>query len=466
MADTSLDAVGFLSPDLQRAYATALKAERKPIQQLSEKKTNLEKKVELLNDVLGKVEAVRKVIPSLNSPTEFRELALQSSDEKTVSGSVDKTLADPGSHNLEIRQLASHASAISNGFADKDETRIGSGFFTFNTQDGDTKEVYLDNPTLDELAQIINRSGNGLRATVINDQSDPDNPYRLVLNGSQLGQNNNLTYPDFYLVDGDQDFFIEREKPATNAMVQYEGFGIESPTNELKDLIKGVTLNLKGLSDPGHPSTLTISQDIPKMTQKVKDFVEKINQIFTFIQSQNKLDEKSDTSKTLGGDYGIRVTEERLRSALSQNFILDPSKTVRYLGDVGVQFTKNGTLSFDEKKFEVAINKNYDEVVDLISGDSINYGIIPKVSRALDTISGRENAVLSTQQKTFNDQINRLKDDIDRKEKRAEANALELRSKLGRVQSAISSMQEQGAYLNSQLGAASSGANQVAALLG
>jgi flagellar hook-associated protein 2 len=448
----SVDQIPFLSPELQRAYQTAMKLEQKPIERLAEKKSNIEQKISLLQDVVGKVDNVRKTLPTIGSPINFRELSLDTSDTKAISGVLDKTVAEPGTHNIEVSQLASHASALSNAFPDKDDTRIGSGFFTFTNASGESKDIYLDNPTLEELSRIINQSGLGIKASVVNDRSDPDNPYRLLMSGEKLGSDNNLEYPDFYLTDGDQEFFVEKQKPATNALVKYEGFDIESPTNEVKDIVRGVTLNLKGLSAPGRPETISIGQDIPKTTTKIKDFVDKMNSVFTFIQSQNKLDEKSNTEKTLGGDYGIRVSEERLRSALTSNFFGDPSKSIRSLGDVGIQFNKNGTLNFDDKKFESALTNHYDDVVSFFTGDGVATGVVPRLNRALDTISGREGAVLSSQEKTFTDEARRVQDDIDAREKRAEAHAQDLKEKLGKVQSAISSMQNQGAYLQQNLG--------------
>ena len=448
-----------LSPDLQRAFAAAVSADRKPIQMLNAQKQVVEKKVELLTDIVGKVDGVKALIPNLNSPIAIRELAVNSTDEHVISATADKTTAEPGTYNFEVLQLASEASALSNGFESKDNTRIGSGYFRFNVANGDTKEVFIDdeNATLDGIARSINQARVGMKASVVNDQSDPDAPYRLVLTADGTGVKSNVEYPDFYFVDGESDFFIDKEKGATNARIRYDGLEVETPTNEVTDLIKGVTVNLKGLTEPGRPTSLTINQDIPKTTIKLKDLVDKLNGIFTFIQGQNKMDEKTQTVNTLGGEYSLRITEQKLRTALSQNFLNTPGRSIKMLSEVGIAFNKKGTLDFDEKKFQSAINGHFDEVVDLLSGDGTTYGVVPALSTALNAISGSQTGVLTNQKATQTEKISRLDKDIAKKEKSAADKQEALKGKLARAQVAINTIQNQGNYMQAQLGGGGGG---------
>jgi flagellar hook-associated protein 2 len=460
-----MDGISSLSPELQRAFQMAVQADRKPVERLNEQKGKLDARVQLFTDVIGKIDAVKGLIPNLNSPIAIRELAVTSSNDKALSATADKNIAQPGSFNIEVDRLATPASAISNGLPDKDSTRVGSGYFTFTTASGDTKDVFIDdtNGTLDGVAKTINNAGIGVKAGVVNDQSDPENPWRLVLTAEGTGEGNNVTYPEFYFVDGESEFFIERETPAENALIRFEGQEIESPTNEIKGLIAGVTLNLKGLTEPGNPGTLSIGQDIPKTTVKVKDLVDKLNSVFTFFQNQNKMDEKTDTSKTLGGDFGIRIAEQRLKNALYQPLLSDPNRRIRSLNDVGIQFTKGGTLTFDEKKFESKLNDNFDEVVSYLAGDGVASGIIPALSRALGSISATPDGILTSEKKTETDKITRIDKQVADKEKVSERKAADLKQKLGRAQAAITTMQRQ----SSQIAASSGGLGGIPnALLG
>ena len=449
MADVSIEGIANLSPQLQRAFQSAVKAEKRPLEAIEQRKAAAEERLGLLNDIIGKVGNVKALLPELGNPVAFRELAVESSDEGILSGSADKNIAEPGTYTFQVNQLAKGATALSNRFEDKDETRVGSGYFTFTTRDGESKEVFIDNEnaTLEGIAKIINTADVGMRASVINDQSDSEYPYRLILVGDGSGAAEDLEYPEFYFIDGEEDFFIAEERPAQNAKINYEGFEIESPSNQVNDLIPGVSLDLKGITGPGKYTSLTVEQDIPKTTVKMNELVGGLNEVFTFIQKQNDLNEDSNTFNTLGGDYGIRMADRRIKDALRSNFLFKDGKKVQTLIDIGVQFTRNGTLEFDEKKFQHALETNYHQVVDLLSGDGKNYGVIPKLNSALRSIAGRQDAVLSNQKKTYMNKVQGLNEEIETKGKRADERLKSLRDKLAKTESALARMRGQSAQM-------------------
>lgn len=440
----SMDGIANLSPELQRAFAQAVTAERKPIQKIVENKTKVEDRLKLVNDVIGRVDAVKNLMTGLDSPFALRELAVGTSDANALTGTADKRLAAPGTHNIEVLRLASSASALSNGFPDKDETTFGSGFFSFTTASGETKEFFIedDNATLTGVAERLNAARIGLKASVVNDQTDPENPYRLVLVADGTGALNDVQYPEFYFMDGASEFYIEQERPAQNSLIRYEGQEIQTPSNEVPDLIPGVTINLKGLTGDGRPAALTINQDIPKTTEKVKTLVEKLNGVFSFIQQQNKMDEKTDTTVTLGGESSLRVTESRLRNVLGQ-VRFEEGTIIHSMGDVGVQFQKDGTLKFDEKKFEAAINANYREVVEFLAGTDERAGLFTTLSRTLSTIAGPQGSVLNGLRDVETDKQKRFQKDIESREKTADKKTEELKMKLSRMQTALNSLQRQ-----------------------
>lgn len=448
MPDLSIDQnqASGLSPEFARIYQGSVQAERKPIQALERQKEKIQEKVNLLNDLVSKADGLRQILPGLGTPFAMREISLTSDDPKIVTGSADKSIAEVGKHDLEISRLASGPSALTNRFPDPNETRIGTGYLTFSNKQGETQEIFIDydNSTLEGIAKSINQAKLGITASVVNDVSDPDNSYRLLLSSSQVGAQNDVEYPEFYFSGGEEDFFIAEKKDAENAVIKYRGVQVESPTNEIKDLIPGAVINLKGISDLGKPVTISLEQDVPQTTVKVKDLVEKTNQVLGFIQEQNSLDEKTDTSRTLGGDYALRLTEERIRSALRENFLGQPGKSIQALSDIGIQMTRKGTLSFDEKKFTSALEKNFDGVVELLSGDGSTFGVIPKLGRALASLSTPGTGLLSSQKKNFDNQIQTINKNIDRTEKAVSTRAQALKDSLAKAQSAIQALQTQG----------------------
>ncbi len=189
-------------------------------------------------------------------------------------------------------ELPQKAAAITNGFPDKDKTEIGVGYFRFRTPDGN-KEVYIGggNSTLQSAADAINAANVGVRASVLNDRSDADNPYRLMITGSGVGGDNRISYPTLYFLDGDQDIYFDEEKEAKNGRVKVDGIEFEVADTELPDLIPGVTLDLKQAA-PGRSVNVSVKEDREVVSGKIKEFVDSMNEVLAFIQSQNTMDKK------------------------------------------------------------------------------------------------------------------------------------------------------------------------------
>lgn len=443
------DSIQNLSPELQKAYRISAKAVQRPVQQAEERKSVVESRLKLLDDVIGRVEGVRSLVPGLNSAFAIKQLAVGSDDEAILTGVADKSIADPGKHTLEVIELAKPARAISNRFPDKDETQVGSGYFVFETLDGEEKEVFIDNEnsTLENIAKIINQAGTGMKASVVNDATDLEAPYRLILSKSETGKGEDVDYPEFYFIDGEEDFYIEEEHNATNARFKYEGFELESPSNEIDDLVPGVTLNLKGMTGEGKTVSLTVEQDVPATVEKIKGMVDGVNKVLGFIQEQNDLDENSDTLRTLGADYGMRLSEGRIRQAMRENFLFVPGRNIQTLSDIGIEFNKEGLLDFDEKKATHSVNTHYDEVVQILAGDGATYGMVTKLSKALKSLVIPGQGMLRNQQRNYQDQVKRVDREIDSKSKRAQERLERVKMQLANAQVAMNRIQGQGQYI-------------------
>ena len=290
-----------------------IEAEKLPIKNLENKRSKSEDRLKLVNELDEKISGMKSSLGTLASTKGFSDIKLESGDPNIVQGTVDADSSLSGSWNVEIMQLAQKASAVTNGFPDKDSSEIGTGYFKFETLDGD-KEVFIngDNNTLSGAANAINKAGVGIRATVINDRTDKEAPYKLMLSGESVGDENEIKYPTLYFLDGDQDLFFDDNREAKNGIIKIDGFEMAVASNQVEDVIPGVVLDLKQAA-PGRQVNVTVKEDRAVVSGKIKEFVDATNGVFGFIQTQNKLTDKSDTSRTLGGDGLIRSIENRLR---------------------------------------------------------------------------------------------------------------------------------------------------------
>src|SRR5690606_22053698 len=326
-------------------------AEKIPLARMEEKKGKIGEKKALVDQLNQLTSELQRHLALNANGRSLREFKVDTNNE-IVNVSVDKNTADVSNYQLEVVQLAQKSSAMSSGFPDKDESYVGVGFIRYFLPDGESKEIYVgpDDATLDGIAKLINKdSDSGMRATVVNDGSGSDEPWRLVLSLKETGDGKRADFPYFYFVDGERDLYLEFERPAQDAKIKIDGFEIEVPENKVTDVIPGVTLDLKK-AKPGEEFSIKVDEDVEAVGTKIKDLVDKLNSIFAFIKQQSTMDETTDTSRTLGGDIMIKTIESRLRAVMFQNVKTDFGNY--RIGDLGVTFNRDGILEYDEKKFE------------------------------------------------------------------------------------------------------------------
>ena len=281
-------------------------SERIPIQKMESRKSNINSKVELVNEITKLVEDLKGDLLSISSPKDLQEFKVETNNE-LIDVIVDKNIATSSITQMEVLNLARKSSAMTNGVADKDETYFGVGFLQYTLPDGTEKEIYIDkdHSSLTGIAHLINSDdSNGMKANVVNDGKDTNTPWRLLINLEETGDRNNADFPYFYLIDGYEDLYLDNERSANDARYKVNGFELESPTNKVKELLPGVTVDLKK-AKPGEEFYIKITEDIKAVSEKIENLIEKINAVLKFIKDQNSLDENSDTSKTLGGDITL-----------------------------------------------------------------------------------------------------------------------------------------------------------------
>ncbi|MBN1114545.1 MAG: flagellar filament capping protein FliD [Oligoflexia bacterium] len=442
-----------LPPDIVEKL---VEVERRPIQMMELSKADLENKQKLLKDLKGRINGIP--VTSMKDIYGFREMKSVSSDETVVRANVDKALARPATYNIEVVNLARRSSAISTGFPDKDKSQVGVGYVTFKTSTGESKDIFIGpyNNSLNDVAKAINDSGLGFVANVIEDGTDTDKPYRLLISGQSSGDSEAVEWPQFYFLDGDYDFYIDQERPAQDAKVKIDGFEIEVPENKVKEMLPGVTIDLLK-ANPGQEVNLTIMEDIESISAKVKGLVDSINKVLEFIQAQNSLNAESNTRNTLGGDITLSTIENRIRSIFTRA-VPGAGFNLKYLSEVGIGFQRNGLLAFDENKFNAAINEHFGDVARLFVGTGdMQTGVVPVLDRELKAFTNVGTGILTSREEGIKRRMDSLDQSIERKEVSVAKKAEQLKSTFAKLESAMASMKTQSAYVSQALGAGQTG---------
>lgn len=425
-----------------------IEAERVPIKNMQEKKAVIEDKVKLVQDLETKINDINKNLALIVGSKGFVDKKLNSSFPDIVTGTLDPEKADSGEWTLEVMQLAGKPSVVTNGLPDKDKTTMGVGYIKFNTTEGE-KEVYIneDNSTLEKIAETINNSGVGIRATVINDRSDKEESYKLEIAGLKTGDDNQVEFPVVYLLDGHRDFQFVNSKPAQNAKFKLDGHEFETADNNVTDLIPGVTLDLKQ-ARPNQPVRINITENYDIIAGKIKSFVDSYNAALGFIQGQSKLTPDKQGNPRLGplgGDGMLRLTEGRMRNIIQD--IQNTDSKFRRVIELGIEFNRSGTLNFNQEKFSKLVTSDPIEIVKFLRGDLLNTGFITDMKKKLGTIVDPQVGPVTTRRKNYQDRVAQMDKRIEQKEKNLVKKEEQIRNQFAKMDEAMSKIQTQGAGL-------------------
>jgi flagellar hook-associated protein 2 len=435
-----------------------MEAERIPMKQIETRKAGEDEKLKLVTDLETKVSEITKSIAELVGTRGFMNQKLISGSPDIINGTVDPNNAVTGTWNIEVLQLANKPGAISNGFPDKDRTETGVGYFKFKTPTG-VKEVYLGkgNTTLNDLADAVNKANLGVRASIMDDRSDKETPYKLLISGLTSGDDKQVEFPTVYMLDGDRDFYFDKSRLAKNAKIKVDGFDVEVPENNVTGVVPGVTLDLKQIA-PGREIPITVKEDMEAISGKVKTFVDSFNGVLGFIQAQHKL-QKNKAGKEglgpLGGDSLLRSIETRLRS-LAQNPQYGVSSKVVRLSDIGIEFTRNGTLNFNQDRFNAKLNSDPTDIANFLRGDGFNVGFIPSLKREIGNLLNNGFGPISNRKRGVQSKIEQMDKQIANKERQLEKREDSLRKKFADLETTMSKINSQGAAI----GAMAQGAKQ------
>lgn len=448
-------ALGSIASGLPKDLVQQLvEAEREPIKQLEARKQNEEAKLKLAQDLSGKVSTMSTAVKDLTNYRSFRDLMAVNGRPEIMDVTVDKNTAEPGNYQIEVKQLAGRSSMLSNAFEDPDEIQIGAGYFSYELPNGETKEVYIDpdNSTLNGIAKLINSQKDlNLSAIVVNDGTGEDETFRLIISHNKSGEVNDAEFPDFYFLDGDEDFYMDKERPAQNSVLSLNGFDVEFEGNKISTLIPGVTIDLKDAA-PGKEFTLKVQEDNKSIRGKVEAMVAKLNEVLKFVQDQNKLDKDSNTRNTLGGDITLQTLEYKIR-----NLVITPIATdygnVK-MADVGVQFNRSGLLDFNGDKFEKKLNENFDAISQFFTGSPNFDGISSRIEEAAKAMT-QSQGVVQSRLEGIKRRIKDIDDQIERKEAQVQRTAQALKEKFAKLEGTIAGLKSQQAQVGATMGQAS-----------
>lgn len=348
-------------------------AEKAPQEsRLIQAKEQSEAKISAVAVLKYNVDLFIDTLNTLNDASEISVASASSSDLSTVAVETTDGTAVAGSYQISTDTLASSQRNVSQADGIGAESSINGGdAFTIRFVDdgGSVVEVSIDEgqDSLSEIADAINTSGSGYRASAIATGVNGGN-VKLTLEG-QTGSAKGFSVSA--VSDSDQgviDFFSNTNanevQSATNATFSVNGVEVSRESNQVDDVIAGVSFSLESQG----ASTLKVAVDHSTLKSKLSALVQAYNDVQLAVK---ELGDPESQEEIVGGALArdkslLRSVKDALYDAVTSASSVT-SGSIEALRDVGVSLTKTGDLSFDEAKFDTVAQESFDDIVTMMS---------------------------------------------------------------------------------------------------
>lgn len=252
---------------------------------------------------------------------------------------------------------------------------IGSGTFTLAV-DGQSFNIdYTSTTSLSALATSINdTAGDKVTASILKVGSDK---YELVIKSNTVGANQAISFSDSLSTGGVPNsnslmsaLGMTNIQAARDATFKYNGISITRSTNEITDLLNGVTISLKKNQEVGDSANIAITQNKTEISTEMSLFVQNYNSLATNLSDMTAYDKEAGKVGVFNGENFIKsITREinDIITSVNQNGVS--------LMDYGISIDKEGVMSLNSSTFETKMSEDPLSLETFFSGDSQKEGI-------------------------------------------------------------------------------------------
>ena len=349
---------GFNNIDFSYILNAIMQQESQPVVALQAQQKALQSQQSAFSTLASKLTALESAMKPLSDRTEFGGRSANTTNSAAVAVSATSA-ASLGAYDIVVSELArAQTTASTSPHTDKDTTVVATGgSLVIN---GVALSITVP-ATLEDLADAINANDDmAVNASVV---SPTPGTYQLVLTGKATGIANAFTIAN-NLTGGSGVSFGANAQEAANAAFTVNNVAVQSASNNVDDVIAGVSLTLLK-KDPTATVNVSVTANQQAAVDQVKSFVSSFNDILTFAKDQSAAASKGETNN-IGRDALLRGLRNELRGEMNREYATGGTYT--YLSQVGLGFDRSGKLTLDEKKFAEATKNGNGEVMKLFAG--------------------------------------------------------------------------------------------------
>jgi flagellar hook-associated protein 2 len=314
--------------------------------------------------------------------------------------------AATGDHTLQISQIATAQKVIGSSVADKSAELGYSGTFSIGLAGGTSADVAITSTmSLEDVVDAINAqtSTTNVQASIIQVSSTE---FEMVLSGTEDAadiETSSVSGDDVMnklgVTDSSGDF-TDVLQTAQPAIFKLDGVSLTRDTNDITDVLSGVTFNLLQDTPTGTTLNISIEADTSSISTALQTFVTDYNAFRDYVYGQQQLssDGNVDSSSVLFGDGTMRTITTQMEQALNTSI------GGLSLSDLGLSFNTTNDLELDSSVLSTTLSQNLAGAMSLLSAQTttsssslsvVNTGSSPPASFALDLTVDSSGALTS-----------------------------------------------------------------------
>lgn len=483
--------IQFDSNTIDMYVQQAMRAERKPRENLVERKKELNSRKDVLSDLDSKLSSLNTKLETLNDPVidNFAVKNATSSDSEKLTLSATSS-ASIGTHSIAVERLAKSDTRVSQQYSDANSDFSGiTTDQTFTIEVGSPTESDQNNresieitisadtfsKTNDEvLAEIADKINSAMYSavtdeTIKNDEvvnasvvTETTGKSRLVFRSANSGYKYRMNFSDSS--DGllssleinnnvkssgtAGGYIIDPGTSATDSMLNskftIDGLDFYRDSNNVSDAINGVTINL--LDTFSSQETINVSTDTDSVKSDVEAFINKYNEALDFLNKNTTVDSETYESGPLANDYTYRGIRTDFRNIIAGTVDSVNNPDYNKLFNIGIEPDENGKLSLeDSEKFEEALEANPGNVANIFTSSD---GIATRLEDYLDNYI-KTGGSIDRSKKNIESNLVSLNDRIEMWDDMLSQRENQLREKYSKIQEMLTELNNQQSFYNS-----------------
>jgi len=383
--------------DLQLIVSQLVQAERQTKQgSLNRRAATYNAELSGLAQYKSALSTFRDNADVLASETSLFKLAATSSDASRLLAEATST-SSAGSYTVRVETLASAQKLSSTGFSTSNDI-VGTGKLTISSgANSFVVDITDGEKTLEGIQDAINQKADNssVNATIISvDDGSGGTENRLVLTAKTTGTSSEITVAvqdddttnddmsglSILAYDGISATNLQVQAEAKDAIFFVDNAKVTRSTNDISDVIEGVTLSLLA-ADPSKEMSLSIEPDQTATKESVQAFVDAYNAYMSTVKQLTQYKQDSSEQPALSGDSIIRGITNQIRSTVRDSI----SNTSSYsrLTEIGLEIDQYGVMSIDSTKFDSILTNAPDALNAILGGDN---GIASKISQTVEDV--------------------------------------------------------------------------------